>query len=1133
MRSTVRATMLVAVRAGVCVLAVAGLVDTAFAQSPAPCERPAATAVSVQGSVEARRTSAGQWQALHLNDKLCAGDEVRVGDRSRADVSLLDQSVLRINANSAITIEPPKEETTGVIALVQGAAHFFARGPRSLEVRTPFTVAGVRGTEFYIDVASDQALLTVFEGTVVAQNAAGSLDLADGQSAVAARGKAPVLTVVARPRDAVQWALYYPPVLYFRPQDFNDDAARRSLDAYMSGDLRQAFEALQQVPDADRDPRLLAYRAHLLLAVGRVDEARAALGRALQAAPNDANALALQSVIAVAQDDKAAALDAAQRAVAAAPNAAAGYIALSYADQARFDLPGARAALQKAVEVEPQNALAWARLAEIESAFGESERALNAARKAVELQPNLSRTQTVLGFAELSRVNTAEARAAFERAIAFDQADPLPRLGLGLAQIRDGNLDQGSRTIEVAASLDASNAIVRSYLGKAYYEEKRFPRDEREYNVAKKLDPNDPTPWFYDAIEKQTTNRPVEALQDLEKAIELNDNRAVYRSRLLLDSDLAARSASLARIYSDLGFQELALVEGWKSVNTDPSNFSAHRFLADSYAVLPRHEIARVSELLQSQLLQPLNTTPIQPQLAESNLFLISAGGPGTVSFNEFNPLFNRNGITAQASGLVGNNGTSAEEAVFAGIQGRWSYSVGGFHYETDGFRINSDQKDDIANAFVQYEFSPQTSAQFEYRYRHTTTGDQQLNFFADDILPNERTRAETENYRFGLRHMFAPDSTLLVSLAYQSRDTHLSDFTPDTLSIDIREPNLHGTSAEVQHLYRSSFFNLTSGIGYFDVDRQQVTALTFEPPLDFLSSVDVSDLSAKHTNVYVYSYINALPRVTFTVGASGDFFHTPNKTSSESRNQFNPKFGVTWNVLPTTSLRAAAFRTFTRTLLNGQTLEPTQVAGFNQFYDDLESTDAWVYGAAVDQKFSKTLFGGLEYSRRDLTVPIPFVEADTGESFLVHRDWSEDVARAYLFWTPHPWWALRGEYRYERFERTADSGFGFKDETLHVVPLGVRFFHPSGVSVGVTGTYYHQDGNFQPRGVDCCIAGSSSFWVTDAAISYRLPKRYGFVSIGAANLFNKHFLFQETDFNNFTIVPARTYFARLTMAFP
>ena len=202
----------------------AGIITFAFVEcalaQPSPtatrCDRPPAKAVSVQGTVEARRVGAAQWEAVKLNDTFCAGDAIRVGDKSRADVSLLNQSVLRINANSAITVEAPKEEQTGVIGLVQGAAHFFARGPRSLEVQTPFTIAGVRGTEFYIGVDQNQALLTVFEGTVVAQNSAGSLSLTDGQSAVAATGKAPVLTVVARPRDAVQWALYYPPVIYFR-----------------------------------------------------------------------------------------------------------------------------------------------------------------------------------------------------------------------------------------------------------------------------------------------------------------------------------------------------------------------------------------------------------------------------------------------------------------------------------------------------------------------------------------------------------------------------------------------------------------------------------------------------------------------------------------------------------------------------------------------------------------------------------------------------------------------------------------------------------------------------------------------------------------------------------------------------
>ncbi len=148
-----------------------------------------------------------------------------------------------------------------------------------------------------------------------------------------------------------------------------------------------------------------------------------------------------------------------------------------------------------------------------------------------------------------------------------------------LGKIRDGDLDEGRREIEVAASLDPNNSIVRSYLGKAYYEEKRSDLAERDYATAKELDPKDPTPYFYDAIQKQTTNRPVEALQDMQKAIEMNDNRAIYRSRLQLDSDLAARSASSGPHLQRFRIPAARLVEGWKSVNTDPTNFSAHRFL--------------------------------------------------------------------------------------------------------------------------------------------------------------------------------------------------------------------------------------------------------------------------------------------------------------------------------------------------------------------------------------------------------------------------------------------------------------------------------------------------------------------------------------------------------------------------
>jgi len=647
------------------------------------------------------------------------------------------------------------------------------------------------------------------------------------------------------------------------------------------------------------------------------------------------------------QNEKDKALSAAQKAIVTGPNSATARIAMSYARQAGFDLERARASVEEAVKLDPNNALAWARLAELWSSFGRLGKALDAAKKAVDLNPSLSRTQMVLGFAYLIQVKTTASRTAFEKAIELDPADPLSRLGLGLAKIRDGDLQAGGREIEIAASLDPNNSLVRSYLGKTYFEEKRTDLDGREYAIAKELDPNDPTPWFYDAIRKQTINRPVGALYDLQKAKELNDNRAVYRSKLLLDADEAARSASLARIYSNLGFQQRALVEGWQSVNTDPTNFSAHRFLADSYSARPRHEIARVSELLQSQLLQPINITPIQPRLAESNQFLLSGGGPAGLSFNEFNPLFNRNRVAVQGSGLAGGNDTYGGEGVASGIYNKLSLSAGYTHFETDGWRKNADENDDIANVFAQYELSYKTSIQTEFRYRDNERGDLQMRFFEDDFLPRLEQEDKSRLVRAGFHHAFSPGHDLIGNFLYQDVDFDSQD-SPDPVFVPLAkiEGDDDAYGGEFQYLFRSQYINLVTGAGYFDIDSQEKVTEEFAVPFPpfIIRDQFTDDLDVHHTNVYLYSYIKPLKNLTLTIGGSGDFFDG-DSDAEKDKDQFNPKFGITWNPLPNTTLRAAAFRTLKRTLITDQTIEPTQVAGVNQFFDDNNATDAWRYG--------------------------------------------------------------------------------------------------------------------------------------------------------------------------------------------
>ena len=179
-----------------------------------------------------------------------------------------------------------------------------------------------------------------------------------------------------------------------------------------------------------------------------------------------------------------------------------------------------------------------------------------------------------------------EAVEWFNRALAVDSALGNAWLGRGLCRIRCGDIKGGREDLLVAAALEPQRAELRSYLGKAYAEAGDYPHAEKELQLAKKLDPNDPTAWLYSALLNQENNRINDAIRDLEKSQALNDNRSVYRSQLLLDQDRAVRSANLAAMYQDAGMSDVAMREAARAVNYDYANYSAHLFLANSYAAL-------------------------------------------------------------------------------------------------------------------------------------------------------------------------------------------------------------------------------------------------------------------------------------------------------------------------------------------------------------------------------------------------------------------------------------------------------------------------------------------------------------------------------------------------------------------
>jgi outer membrane receptor for monomeric catechols len=174
---------------------------------------------------------------------------------------------------------------------------------------------------------------------------------------------------------------------------------------------------------------------------------------------------------------------------------------------------------------------------------------------------------------------------------------------------------------------------------------------------------------------------------------------------------------------------------------------------------------------------------------------------------------------------------------------------------------------------------------------------------------------------------------------------------------------------------------------------------------------------------------------------------------------------------------------------------------------------------------------------QRDLATPVTEFVFDPEPAVAVeYVDGEEKLARAYLFAALHRTLTVGAEYHHEELEQDPDLFGKYSTVTTRRLPLSARYFHPSGISVFVGATHFDQEGEFgtfNEVGENVFVPGERSFWVYDAALSYRLAKRFGFLVAGVNNLTDEQVTYQATDPNNLSIRPGRFGFARIVLAFP
>lgn len=1063
-------------------LAAATVLLSLLGSSVQACERWLARLVSAQGLVQVQLAGSEQWRVAVAGTTFCEDVSVRVGAAGSAALKLANDTVLRLAPASAVSIRQQPNAPTPSAHLIHGRGHFLSRTPRRFNVSTPYLNAAIDGTEFLLVASPAADELILFEGRVTADGTA----LVPGQSLrVAADGRRE-LRLAVRSREGLDWALYYPPLA--------------------SADVPVLAQALARLAAGD--------------AAGAAQLARTA---AEQPAAR-AQARALQTVIALAQGDGAAAEQFSAEAVTLAPDQANTWLARSYAQQAAFDLPAARRSAERAAQLSTADGVATLRLAELELARGNYRAARRLAQSAM-AGPQAALAVRTLGFADLLADDASAAQARFQRAAALDPLDPLARLGLGLAMIRQDDVQAGRRQMEIAVSLDPGRSLLRSYLAKAYLTEGRDHPAQAELGRAKAFDPADPTPWFYEALGLLAENRPVEALAALQQSTARNDNRAVYRSKLQLDEDLAARQASTGRIYEALGFEQLARREASAALASDPTDFSAHRLLADSYLGLPDHETGRLSELLQAQLWQPLSVLPLQPQARAEDLGIRQ--GPVSLhsGLNEYTPLFVRDGVSVLGSAVGGGDDLFSDDLIATMLSGPLSISAAQFRYSTDGFRDNADQDIELYDLFVQWRVTPDTSVQAEARHRREERGDIGLYPFDDVDSPTLRQFRDRDTYRLGLRHDWAPGNSTLLSVqresVHEGRDYELEIMlpfgppVPIVLPIEVRA-DLRPLLAEAQQVISGDLGRLLLGGGHYRAN----------------GDLDVNgfmlDQRVRQHNGYAYGYVEGPGRMQWTVGLAVDSV----EADTIDKTRVSPKLGLVWALDGRTTLRAAALRAVNRELIGKGTIEPVQVAGFVQFFDDPAGTRGDRYALGIDRRLREGLNVGFEASWRQLERPyLDFLEGRQTS------DARQQLHRLYAYWTPARRWALRAEYRYQKdtydedFPLIVETGnWGIFDLRTHSLPLGIRYSDPSGWLADVVVTGYHQSGDFVVTTSEQQRHATNTFWLSDVRVGYRLPWRSGLVSVGVRNLFDTEVQFQDTDPQHPQLHPQRHLYASVSL---
>ncbi len=668
-------------------------------------------------------------RAAAISDEVIAGNGLKTDRYGRLSILLPNQMLLKVAEETLFLYNGL--DATGVAGELK-YGKVWLRGQKQItpfQIVTPTATAAIRGTEWYMEVATDGTTkVGVLDGVVEVKNSLGTIELTAREIALVEPGKPPVKLAYITPPNSVNWTLNY--FGLWDKQDLLRDGGQMAqpledfIGAYYASHLGEAAKILQDTSANYQSAKWQAAAGFLSLISGDEANAKKRFNEAHATDPKWALPLAHLSLLSLVENDLDGAVRLAEEGCRVDPNSAVAQIALAYALKGNLHLEESYRAAQRAVALSPtfpEGLIIAAQIALEMELYSDAEKYLEQISDSSTL---LDRKRTIQGYLALRKSKAKEAKRYFEEALELDPNSADARMGLGISLFRENNPSAAIESIIAATLIAPQVSSYQSYLAKAYLETGKTVEAEQVLERAKRLDPKDPTPFLYEALKQQADFQPGQAFESLRAAEERNDHRAVFRSRYLLDQDRSVLTSNLSQVYHEIGFDHTATQEAARALEFDPTSQAAHRreFFALQFDPRGYTQAASSERLLNNIFVPPtrsavvLNEELLSPYQNTYDRPGVDTVLKGRGEYDETNKSDAREG---------NGNGTVAAQLDFPLA---FSVDIGGAGKRTNGpnrtqqkesaFKVG-ETKDESASGrlFAKWQVTPDTEVFGEYRY--------------------------------------------------------------------------------------------------------------------------------------------------------------------------------------------------------------------------------------------------------------------------------------------------------------------------------------------------------------------------------------------------------------------------------